>query len=120
MSILNGDAGIKILEGFNIFLKNQRNPINPNDAHGFVDLEIQKLVNGELTQANVIRTLFNVETTIPAEVFQIIDESKMANVIATKIQTVTSLTYFGLMKVKVKNIGIATGYDNAFNIYEIG
>ena len=120
MTILNGETGIKILEGFNIFLNNQRNQINPDNADGFADIEVGKVVNGEIVSSNTIRTLFTVETTIHTDVFQIIDEVKLANLIGVKIQTITSVAYFGLMKIKVKNIGIATGYNNAYNIYPMG
>lgn len=118
MSILNGDVGIKILEGFNIFLSNSRFPITPEKAHGFVDLTIQPVKNVNASGSNnVIRSLFMVETNIHPDVFQIIDESTLAKLIGSKIQEVTSVTYFGLMKVKVVNVGIASGYDTSFKIY---
>lgn len=117
MSILNGDTGIKILDGFNVFLSNQRNPINPNDAHGFIRIEIQKPNLSE--PPSVIETLFTVETTIHQDVFQIIDENKMAIKIAGEIQKILSIAYFGLTKMKIKVIGIATGYNNDFNVYEV-
>ena len=117
MSILNGESGVKVMEGFNIFLNNARNPIQPKDADGFVRITIQKPNTQD--PPNVIETIFTVETTIHKDVFQIIDESKMALLIASKIQEILSITYFGIVKMRITNIGIATGYNDAFNIYEV-
>jgi hypothetical protein len=120
MSILNGDTGIKIIESFNVFLSNNRNVIREQDADGFIDIEIKTIKDGQYTgTVNNIRTLFIVETTIDKEVFQIIDESKLAELIGRKIQEVLSVSYFGLMKATITRVAMSSGYDSSFIEYEI-
>lgn len=115
MSIFQGDTGIKILENFNIFLSNQRNPIPPQDAHGIVTVQMFSPTKPEGSQP--IQILFTVETTIPVDNFQIIDESKLAKLIGIEVQKIASLNFFGAAKVKVLSVAMATGYDNSFNSY---
>lgn len=124
MSIFAGDNGIKIFEGFNIFLSNARNPIQPHDADGFLIIETSTngtVVNGVLVQPaiKITQVLFKVETVITEEILQLLDECKLALKIAIKVNEVTNLTYFGSMRVNVKNVAIATGYNNEFNQYDI-
>jgi hypothetical protein len=48
---------------------------------------------------------------------RIIDESKLARLIGNEVLKVSNLNFFGVAKVKVISVAMATGYDNAFNSY---
>lgn len=118
MAVINGDNGIKVLEGFNIFLSNVRKPIAPQQADGFIIFEINN-AQGATPERREIQELFTVECFINAELFQIIDEGKLATLIARKVQEIISVNYFALLKIQVKAVAIASGYDNSFKRYDM-
>lgn len=104
LMVVQQTGWIRILHNFSVYVSNPRRPVFDQEAHGFINFRNESVPGFENE-----KVCFIVRTEIDEDLFQLIDEYKLAELIMAKVQLA--------LKMNIESIGLANGIDDGFNLY---